>query len=272
MVKLEFILKHEFLLDDDRCFKEDSGVYLANDIVLKRKVIIKTQKINNEKELERVKSEATAMVMVGSEGVNVPHIYETFYDKDRKRYFIVMEYIDGKTLDCHVDERTFIGYMIDLCEIMSKLEKNKLSHKDIKPDNIMIRNGKLYLIDFNISINAPNLVEGTDTYKAPEMDYNSISTNRRKVDYFSIGAMMYDHYTNTVPVRGYDYSVDGENKKQWDYFNEPISVNQQMSQEANDIIVKCMKLNPDERYDNFNQMKSDLIRLRKKIKNGNRKQ
>ena len=165
-------------------------------------------------------------------------------------------------------ELTFLQWMIELCNILSAMNKKHLAHKDIKPANIMITDSnELFLIDFNISIATPNLIEGTIHYKAPEMSQNSKYQGREKVDMFSIGVMLYEFYTGAVPVKTVDYAKNrSRGSFEWDIFVEPKTKNPKINDYINEIIVKCMKLDPRMRYRNYSELKNELVKAVRNIK------
>ena len=270
MPELKISTIHSYILNDDYQ-NIDSGIFPAIDSSLNRKVMIKTQKVNNDNDYQKALTESKALIEAKSRGLNVPHIYETYYDNKLKRIFIIMEYINGQTLSelmDRINDLDFINYMIDLCQILIDLNKAGIkAHKDIKPDNIMIKNRNLYLIDFNISISLPNQIEGTPIYKAPEMDMGALTTDRSKVDIFSIGVILYEKFTKTRPIRNINYSLeDGE--KEWSYFEDPKQLNNNIPTLLNEIIIKAMKFNPKNRQRDLNELKNELYKTKRSLSHG----
>ncbi|MGI6731311.1 MAG: serine/threonine-protein kinase [Anaerovoracaceae bacterium] len=274
---LEFEKHQKYILIEETKIETGcGGLYQAQDLNLGRTVAVKYIQIpgehRKEKQLyyQKSYSEIRAMVSLAEDNVNIPHIYETHYDEKNSVLYIIMEWIKGRTLAdiMTVPELTFLQWMINLCDILSVMERKNLYHKDIKPANIMItETDKLYLIDFNISIETPNLVEGTVNYKAPEMSRKSKYQGREKVDMFSIGVMMYGYYTGSVPVNPGDYAKNrSRGPLEWDKFIEPKEKNINMEESVNAIIVKCMKLDPKSRYRNYSELKYELVKAVKKIR------
>lgn len=264
------------LIDESKVETGCGGLYQAQDYDLQRTVAIKQVKIEGdnikEKKLfyQKAISEVRAMVRLSEEDIAIPTIFDTYFDEKKNELYIIMEWIKGNTLVDHMNapELAYLQWIIDLCDILAIMDRKHIYHKDIKPSNIMITDKKkLYLIDFNISISTPNLIEGTTNYKAPEMAVNSKYTGREKVDMFSLGVLLYEYYTGKVPIKTIDYAKNrSRGEFVWDTFIQPIEKVQTMNQEINDIIVKCMRLNPKQRYRNYSELKNELGKVVKKIR------
>lgn len=274
---LEYKKEHNYnLIEESKIETECGGLFQAQDFDLQRTVAIKCIRIegNNAREkqqfLQKSMSEVKAMVSLGEENLCIPKIYDTHYDEKKSELYIIMEWIKGKTLSksMEVPELAYLQWMIELCDILLVMERKHIYHKDIKPSNIMItEKNKLYLIDFNISISTPNLVEGTVNYKAPEMALNSKYQGREKVDMFSIGVILYEYYTGSVPIKTVDYAQNrSRGAFEWDKFIEPIEKKPSINTDVNSIIKKCMNLDPKQRYRNYADLKNELVKVVKSIK------
>lgn len=269
------------LIEESKIETNGSTIYRAQDLELGRDVCVKIVDIEGEnsreieKKLERAMLEVRAMVDISEKTIYIPSIFSTFFNKRESKLYIVMKWIPGDNLEKRMDEtdKRFLGWMIDLCNILSAMEKTKIYHKDIKPENIMIDSkNELFLIDFNISVSSPNIIEGTPHYKAPEMDMGTRYMGRDKVDIFSIGVILYQYYAGEVPKRGQDYARKSRlGKFQWDLFIEAIEKNPETPEEVNNIIKKSMRLDPKERYANINELKRELIRAERSLKSGRRR-
>lgn len=279
---LEMECRHTYnLIEETRIETTSGALFQAQDLEFSRTVAVKMVEIQGgnryekKQSYEKAYSEVRAMISLSEEHLPIPSIYETWYDENHSRLYIVMDWIKGETLDSHMSEpeMKFIQWMIDLCDILDSMERKHLYHKDIKPSNIMIdKKDRLFLIDFNISISTPNLLEGTVNYKAPEMAANSKYVGREKADMFSIGVILYEFYTGEVPVRGKDYAKNrSRGPLEWDKFISPKEKNEKINDEMNEIIKKCMKLDPKQRYRNYADLRSTLIKARKGIQWAQRK-
>lgn len=270
-MELKFTKEHRYnLIDESRIETGCGALYQAQDLEFGRTVAVKCVRIEGETRAEReahlrkARSEVQAMVMLGQEDLNIPTIFQTYYDEKNSIFYIIMEWISGDTLDKHMQcpERQFLQWMIDLCQILEQMERRRLYHKDIKPGNLMItRNRKLYLIDFNITMGTSNLTEGTPNYRAPEMAGLIKYVGREKVDMFAIGVLLYEYYAGAVPVWPKDYAKNRRRGPDvWDLFVQPKEKNPQIPELVNEIVLRCMRLNPKERYGRIGDLKQDLIR------------
>lgn len=180
--------------------------------------------------------------------INIPHIINIF-ELDNK-LIVIEEFINGETLqqvlenEEYLNENIVIEYMIELCEILDILHKQSppIIHRDIKPENIIISNDKvLKLIDFDISRtykegeNLDTTLLGTKGYASPEQ-FGFEQTDGRS-DIYAMGVMM-------------NVLTTGKHIKE--YLNEA---------KLRNIIIKCTKISPEERYNNVEELKYDLINL-----------
>lgn len=281
-MRLEYSREHSYnLIDESMIETECGGIFKAQDLELQRTVAVKQIRIegNNLRErqmfYEKARSEVRAMINLSEENIPIPQIFDAYYDEKKREFYIIMEWIKGKTLAHYMEspELEFLQWMIDLCDVLAVMERKHIYHKDIKPANIMITDKKaLYLIDFNISISTPNLIEGTTNYKAPEMSLKSRYSGREKADMFSIGVLLYEYYTGSVPLKTIDYAKNrSRGELEWDKYIQPIEKNDKMNRQVNDIIVKCMKLNAKQRSRNYSELKSELVKVVKNIRWNQRK-
>ncbi|MDQ2921125.1 MAG: serine/threonine protein kinase, partial [Acidobacteriota bacterium] len=199
-------------------------VYLAEDMKLGRKVAIKIlsdEYTTNRDRLHRFEQEACAASALNHP--NILTIYEVGFDEGR--HFIATEYIDGKTL-----RRKMGGSPLEVQEILdiavqvgSALEEAHAAgivHRDIKPDNIMIRqNGYVKVLDFGLAklteptsptsiAEAPTrkvktgsgMIMGTVGYMSPEQARGQ--TVDARSDIFNLGAVIYEMVAGQKPFEG----------------------------------------------------------------------
>ena len=278
---LEFEKKYSLnLIEQTRIQTAGGEFYQAQDLELGRNVAVKCVRIEGstpaeqEANYRKALAEVRAMVLLRQENLKIPQIFQTHYDTRNQIFYIIMEWVKGGTLREHMQcpERQFLQWMIDLCGILEQMERQKLYHKDIKPENIMItRDRELYLIDFNISLSTPNQTEGTVNYRAPEMAGLVRYMGRDKVDMFAVGVMLYEFYAGSVPVWPRDYAKNRRRGPDvWDHFVEPREKNPQIPELVNGIVLRCMRMDPRQRYGRIGELKQDLIKAVRGL-NGTRK-
>ena len=168
---------------------------------------------------------------------NLIKVLECFRDEDKT--IEIEEYVNGKRLDDYFREKKatleqVVDVGIALCEGLAPMHKLNLVHRDIQPKNIIITNeGSLKIIDFDISRkeneNATHdtTLLGTVGYAAPEQYGFAQTTNRS--DIYSIGGVL----------------------KELSSFSE-----------LDKIIAKCMKMDPANRYENVEQLKNELEKIK----------
>ena len=202
---------------------------------------------NNNKKVVRIKYTGKPdiyKILLNVKHENLPIIYDVYVDGNQVT--VIEEFIDGITLDSMLQsqlytEKATINTIIQLCNVLQVLHNMNIVHRDIKPENIMISsNGVLKLIDFHSSrINAPTKdkdtqVLGTVGYAAPEQFGFAQSDN--KTDIYSIGILMNVMLTGEHPAKRY---YEGKLKS---------------------IIEKCIRIDPNMRYNNIESL---LERLNK---------
>src|SRR5690625_1730263 len=131
------ILKTVYETEDDA-----SIFYKAFDEVEKRHVGIKSLKVH-QKDLNRVKAEAMTLHRFATKSTSIPALYHTHYDANQERYYLIMQFIEsGRTLEQmlkgRITYKQAIQILIDLCDALTPLHKEKFQHRDLKPANIMI--------------------------------------------------------------------------------------------------------------------------------------
>ncbi len=278
---LRFEEKHCYRFDEAAHITPNSELYKALDLSMGRTVALKKITISGEnpKEQElnykRAMQEVKTMIQVSELTAKVPNIYSSFYEQKSNELYIAMQWINGETLADkmarNIPTTVFLRWMQELCQILDVMSKRHFQHKDIKPENIMFNeNEDLYLIDFNISVSVPNQIEGTMFYKAPEMDFGSTTVARDKVDMFSIGVMLYQHVTGKIPMRMVDYECFDPTSGKWDLFNEPKSIDANLDENLNAVIIKLMSYNPKDRFSSYKELSNELGNIERGIRNARR--
>ena len=245
-----------------------ANVYLAKDIILDRNVAIKVLRgdlASDEKFVRRFQREA-----LSASSLSHPNIVE-IYDvgEDDGDYYIVMEYVEGKNLKQLLKKRgkltvaEVVDIMLQITSAMGVAHDSLIIHRDLKPQNILIKDdGEVKITDFGIAmaLNATQLTQtnsamGSVHYFPPEQANGKGST--LKSDVYSLGIMMYELLTGTLPFRG-DNAVEIALK----HLKEPIpSIRTELPelpQSIENIIIRATAKNPKNRYSNANEMHEDL--------------
>ena len=245
-----------------------ANVYLANDTILDRKVAIKVLRgdlSNDEKFIRRFKREALSV-----SNLSHPNIVEVYdVGEEEGNYYIVMEYIEGKTLKQLLQKRgaltlnEVIDIMLQLTDGLAHAHDAYIIHRDIKPQNIMIEdNGLVKITDFGIAmalnstqLTQTNSVMGSVHYLPPEQANGKGSTV--KSDIYSLGILMYELLTGSVPFKG-DTAVEIALKHMKEKIPSIRKQNPTIPQSVENIVLKATAKNPKNRYDNVRDMYKDL--------------
>ena len=245
-----------------------ANVYLANDSILERNVAIKVLRgdlSNDEKFIRRFKREALSV-----SNLSHPNIVEVYdVGEEDGNYYIVMEYIDGKTLKQQLQKRgaltltEVIDIMCQLTDGLSHAHDAYIIHRDIKPQNIMIQdNGLIKITDFGIAtatngtqLTQTNSVMGSVHYLPPEQANGKGSTI--KSDIYSLGILMYELLAGCVPFKG-DTAVEIALKHMKEKIPSIRKQNPTIPQSVENIILKATAKNPKNRYETVKDMHAEL--------------
>ena len=245
-----------------------ANVYLANDLILDRKVAIKVLRgdlSNDEKFIRRFKREALSV-----SNLSHPNIVEVYdVGEEDGNYYIVMEYIEGKTLKQLLQKRgaltlpEVIDIMSQLTDGLAHAHEAYIIHRDIKPQNIMIEdNGMIKITDFGIAmalnstqLTQTNSVMGSVHYLPPEQANGKGSTI--KSDIYSLGILMYELLTGSVPFKG-DTAVEIALKHMKEKIPSIRKQNPTIPQSVENIVIKATAKNHKNKYDSVREMYSDL--------------
>ncbi|MDD9270185.1 Stk1 family PASTA domain-containing Ser/Thr kinase [Paenibacillus sp. GCM10023248] len=243
-------------------------VYKGHDLLLNRKVAVKvlrSQYVHDEEFIRRFRREAQSAASLSHP--NVVSIYDVGQEEDV--HYIVMEYIEGTTLNDLIKERAplqvedAVHYASQIADALDHAHHNEIIHRDIKPHNILIgKNGRVKVTDFGIAraatsstITQTGSVVGSVHYFSPE---HAKGTNTgEKSDLYSLGIVMYQMLTARLPFLG-ESPISVALKHLQEDVEEPRKVNPLIPQSVENIILKAMRKKPEERYQSAKQMMADL--------------
>ena len=245
-----------------------ANVYLAYDTILDRNVAVKVLRgdlATDEKFVRRFQREA-----MSASALSHPNIVE-MYDvgEDDGNYFIVMEYIDGKTLKNLIKKRgaltvaEVVDIMLQLTSAISCAHDSYIIHRDIKPQNVMILDdGRVKITDFGIAIasNASELTQtnsvmGSVHYLPPEQANGAGAT--AKSDIYSLGILMFELLTGKLPFKG-ENAVEIALKQMKEQIPSVCAINPEIPQSIENVILKACAKNPKNRYANVKDMYNDI--------------
>ena len=241
-------------------------VYRALDQILNRYVAVKVLReefTTDEEFIRRFNAEAQSAARLTHP--NIVSVYDV--GQEDNVYYIVMELIQGKTLKEIIDEdkvlpwKWSVNIAIQIASALEMAHKNHIVHRDIKPHNIMItEDGVAKVTDFGIGTTI-----GSVHYFSPEHARGGYTDS--KSDLYSLGVVMYEMVTGKVPFDA-DTPVSVALKHMQDDPIEPIKENKDVPFAVNQIIMKAMKKNPQERYQNASELIKDLQMALKKPEGG----
>lgn len=245
-----------------------ANVYLAHDTILDRDVAVKILRgdlADDEKFVRRFQREA-----ISASSLSHPNIVE-MYDvgEDEGRYYIVMEYVEGKTLKNLVKRRgsltltEVIDIMLQLTSAVACAHDSYIIHRDIKPQNVLIKeDGTVKITDFGIAmalnsneLTQTNSVMGSVHYLPPEQANGSGATI--KSDIYSLGILMFELLTGKLPFKG-ENAVEIAIKQMRDQIPSVCAINPEIPQSIENIILKACAKNPKNRYENVLEMHDDI--------------
>ena len=245
-----------------------ANVYLAYDIILERKVAVKILRgdlAEDEKFVRRFQREA-----ISASSLNHPNIVEVYdVGEDNGKYFIVMEYVEGKTLKQLIKKRgaltlaEVVDIMLQLTSAIAHAHSSYIIHRDIKPQNVIIlEDGRVKIMDFGIAaqlnsgeLTQTNSVMGTVYYLPPEQANGNATTT--KSDIYSLGILMYELVVGKVPFRG-ESPVEVAIKQMKESIPDIVSYNPDIPQSIENIILRAAAKNPKNRYETAMEMHEDL--------------
>jgi eukaryotic-like serine/threonine-protein kinase len=250
-------------------------VFLARDQLLDRPVAVKVlfpEFATDPSFVERFRREATAAA-----NLNHPNIVGVYdWGEADSTYFIVMEYVDGRTLSeilktegpLHPDRVADIG--ADVAAALGFAHRNGVVHRDVKPGNVIVTSaGLVKVADFGIAramtatsdddLTQVGTVMGTAAYFSPEQARGEGVDPRS--DIYSLGCVLYELVVGRPPFTG-DTPVAIAYKHVHESAVPPRHHNIELPLAIEAIILKCLAKNPVNRYPSAEDLRADLRRFR----------
>jgi serine/threonine-protein kinase len=156
-----------------------------------------------------------------------------------------------------------IGWTIDIIiQVLEGLDyahSQDIIHRDIKPGNVILEghSKRAVIMDFGVAkllrgedADKTNKVHGTHLYMAPEQLFNKSMDGR--VDIYAVGMMMFEMLVSILPIRHYNDTVELLKRKAYShdtlFTNRPSEINPKLHNQMDDILIKALTFNPEDRY------------------------
>lgn len=254
-------------------------VYKAKCHLLNRFVAVKVLRsefTEDEDFIRKFRRESQAAASLSHP--NILNIYDVGYEEieDKKIHYIVMEFINGKTLKeiikasgkLTLDDT--INYSMQIAEALMHAHRNHIVHRDIKPHNIMItEDERVKVTDFGIAravtsstVTTTSNVLGSVHYFSPEQARGGYTDE--KSDIYSLGIVMYEMITGKVPFEG-DSPISIALKHIQEDITPPREVDSTVPAGLEAIILKCIEKRQSDRYNSISELIADLRKIKNNV-------
>lgn len=243
-----------------------SDVYKAKDHILGRIVAIKVLKQEFSEDINFVtKFRTEAQSAAGLEHPNIVNIYDV--GSESGMHFIVMEYVEGITLKTYIEKKGQLSFKeatsiaIQVARGIEAAHNKDITHRDIKPQNIMIStDGKVKVTDFGIAKAISSNTISSDAmgsvhYASPEQARNGLIDGRS--DIYSLGVVMYEMVTGRVPFDG-ETTVAVALQHLQEEMVAPSTYAPELPISYERIVLKTTQKSPERRYQTIAELLSDL--------------
>jgi serine/threonine protein kinase len=260
-------------------------VYLATDTRLDRLVALKRlphRLAADPQFVKRFRTEAKAAATLHHP--NVATIFSV--EDDETGPLITMEFVEGRTLDSIVppegmDVERFLNIFIQVSEALRHAHEKGVTHRDIKPRNIMIStDGTAKILDFGLAqiaednqaagrggslITQPGQIIGTPSYMSPEQAQGKNVDHR--TDIFSLGVVMYEAITGKRPFTGDNNAEVISNLLRTDP-EQVSSLRPSVPGLISRLIGRCMEKRPSDRPQSMQEVRTILDEVRSIVRAG----
>ena len=245
-----------------------ADVFLAMDTILNREVAIKilrSELCADPVSVVRFEREAQAATTLSHP--NIVEIYDVGEYKGHR--YIVMEYVPGRTLKQVIRSRgslepdEAIDIEKQLVSAVSEAHHKGIIHRDIKPQNIIVKSdGSIKILDFgiaiakgNIQVTQANNVMGSVHYLAPELAKGKPASVQS--DIYALGIVLFEMLSGDVPFKA-DSAVQVALMQMRNEMPSIRTINPSIPQSIENIITRATAKDPSKRYSSCVDMLDDL--------------
>ncbi|UQA55542.1 serine/threonine-protein kinase [Polyangium aurulentum] len=246
------------------------SVYRARDLRLGREVALKFLHREDTETSRSLLREARAQARLEHE--HACRVFEVGIESDRP--YLVMQYIEGKPLDCERERMTLEEKARVIRQVATALhEAHRLGlvHRDVKPSNIMVERGedgayRPYIMDFGLAREVSELgqtttcIVGTPAFMAPEQACGDIEAMDRRTDVYALGATLYALLAGRAPFEGGNALAVLQDV----LLEEPTPLHKlrpEVPEDLEAIVMKCLEKEPGRRYESAKALGEDLQRF-----------
>jgi serine/threonine-protein kinase len=255
-------------------------VYLAEDIVLRRKVALKVLPTNLAADSERLlRFEREAHAASALSHPNILTIFE--FGTAGETHFLASEYVEGETLRERLNRESLtasetVEITIQIASALQAAHEIGIIHRDIKPDNVMIRrDGYVKVLDFGLAkLTDPEaqphqqvqtqagIIMGTVAYMSPEQARAKEVDTR--TDLFSLGVVFYEMLTRKQPFTGetMNHTIVAILEKDAPSLAETGGY---FPPDAERVVAKCLAKAVSKRYQTAKELLGDLKNLQMRL-------
>ncbi|MFN0318034.1 MAG: protein kinase domain-containing protein [Burkholderiales bacterium] len=244
-------------------------VFLAEDTRLKRRVAIKTLQVSGRTNQERtgqmnaLLEESTIVSQLAH-----PNIVPLFDAGEEQGVpYLVFEYVEGQTLQAQIRDggplppARAVDLAIQILKGVGYAHHKGIVHRDLKPANLMIQGEVIRIMDFGVAqlvsqeLDNDEAFAGTPAYMAPEYIDRKIYTTRS--DLFSVGMVLYEMLSGKPAILGKNV-FETLHRMVHEEFLPPSEVNPAVDERVDDLVLRSMAKNPEDRFASATEMENAL--------------